>query len=293
MLDVLGPDALRQAIQTVRDSASGTRTEHYRASRGVSGDGPFAVLVQHVLRPQAAGVAFAAGPLSGARDRVVITAGRGLGERVVSGDAIGDEWVVRDDTGECRRSIESALDAKQALAIARLARAVEAHMGGTPQDLEWAIQDGQVWLLQARAMTALPEAVDWAPPTRGYWLRTFRLGEWLSDPMTPLFETWLLERLGEGLRAGMRESAGAAIRFPEAAINGWYYAMAGFQPRDIPRTFLRAVLESRGRVLPVMFNALVRVNTRPDLAHARPARQAGGAVAARDATGLPASGCGC
>jgi rifampicin phosphotransferase len=266
VLDVRGPAALREAIQAVRTSAGGIRTDHYRASRGISDAAAIAVLVQRMLRPQAAGVAFTADPLSGSRDQVVITAGRGLGERVVSGDSIADEWVVRDDSAECRRSIESALDAEHALAIARLARAVEAHMNGKPQDIEWAIQDDRLYLLQARPMTALPEAVDWTPPSPGYWLRTFRLGEWLSDPMTPLFQTWLLERLGEGLRAGMRASVGATIRFPEAAINGWYYAMAGLHPRDIPGTFLRAVLQSRGRVVPVLFNALVRVNTRPDLA---------------------------
>ena len=104
-------------------------------------------------------------------------------------------------------------------------------------------------------MTALPETAAWTPPTPGYWLRTFRLGEWLSDPMTPLFQTWLLERLGEGLRAGMRETVGATIYFPEAAINGWYYAMAGLSPREIPRTLVRALFQSRGRVLPALFNA--------------------------------------
>jgi pyruvate,water dikinase len=266
VLDVRGPDALREAIQAVRSSASSARTRSYQASLGVSDAGPIAVLVQRMLRPLAAGVAFTADPLSGARDRVLITAGRGLGERVVSGEAIGDEWVVRHDTAECRRCVESAIDAGQALAIAGVARAVEGRFGGTPQDIEWAIQEGQIYLLQARPMTALPESLEWTPPAPGYWLRSFRLGEWLSDPMTPLFQTWLLEGLAQGLREGMRDSVGATIHFPEAAINGWYYAMAGLPPRAIPRTFLRAVLQSRGRVIPVLFNALVRVNTRPDLA---------------------------
>jgi hypothetical protein len=42
--------------------------------------------------------------------------------------------------------------------------------------------------------------------------------------------------------------------------------MAGLSPREIPRTLVRALVQSRGRVLPALFNALVRVNTRPDLA---------------------------
>ena len=266
VLNVHGPGALEQAIKTVRASATSARTDQYRASRGlVNGDG-FAVLVHRMLQPEAAGVAFSANPLSGARDEIVITASRGLGERVVSGEAVGDEWLITEHAAVCQRCVESAIDRQQAMAIGRLARAVEAHMGGVPQDIEWALERGQLYLLQARPMTALPEPAQWTPPAPGYWLRTFRLGEWLSDPMTPLFQTWLLERLGEGLRAGMRETVGATIHFPEAAINGWYYAMAGLSPREIPRTLVRALVQSRGRVLPALFNALVRVNTRPDLA---------------------------
>src|SRR6266542_4609527 len=40
----------------------------------------------------------------------------------------------------------------------------------------------------------------------------------------------------------------------------------GVQPSSIPRRFMSAIVESRGRALPVLFNALLRVNTRPDLA---------------------------
>ena len=64
------------------------------AAHGLSGDGGIAVLVQRMLAPEAAGVAFTADPVTGRRDEIVITAARGLGERVVSGEAVGDEWVV-------------------------------------------------------------------------------------------------------------------------------------------------------------------------------------------------------
>jgi hypothetical protein len=150
--------------------------------------------------------------------------------------------------------------------MAALARRVEAHFGGVPQDVEWAIEHGRLHLLQARPMTALPDVVDWAPPAPGYWLRTFRLGEWLSDPMTPLFREWLLVLLEEGFLHGMRQTTGTAVAFPSAAINGWSYTIAGPRPSSIPGRLLRAIVESRGRALPVLFNALMGVNTRPDLA---------------------------
>ena len=266
VLDVRGPDQLLAAIDRVRSSARSARVRDYRVARTDAGteDEEIAVLVQRMLAPEAAGVAFTANPVTGERGEVVITAARGLGERVVSGEALADDWVVRDGAPVCRRSVERAIEPDQALDVARLARRVEAQFG-VPQDIEWAIVGRRVYLLQARPMTGLPTPVEWVPPAAGYWMRNFRLGEWLSDPMTPLFQDWLLERLEEGYLLGMRGTAGAAVPFRYGAINGWYYTAAP-NPRSIPLTLLRAVVQSRGRVLQVVFNALVRVNSRPEVA---------------------------
>jgi rifampicin phosphotransferase len=185
ILDVRGSDALLQAIVGCRESARSERVQQYRAMRADTANDGMAVLVQRMLAPQAAGVAFTANPVTGARDEVVITAARGLGERVVSGEAPGDEWVVSKG-GEtiCRRQVEGAIDSTQAAAIGALARRVDQHFGA-PQDIEWAIEAGQVYLLQARPMTALPEKADWIVRGPGYWMCTLRLGEWLPEPMTP------------------------------------------------------------------------------------------------------------
>jgi pyruvate,water dikinase len=265
VLDVRGPDALLDAIRAVRASAATARVQQYQAARGRVAAGDIAVLVQRMLAPEAAGVAFTANPISGRRDEVVITAGRGLGERVVSGVVVGDEWVVRDSRPVQTRSVEGAINADRAAEIAALARRVERHFG-VPQDIEWAVEGGQLHLLQARPMTALPEALEWTSPEPGYWMRNFRFGEWLSDPMTPLFQDWLLERLNQGLLAGMRRSSGGEIALPSAELNGWYYAMAGQSPGSIPHTLLPALVQTRGRILSFMWNALVLVNTNPERA---------------------------
>jgi rifampicin phosphotransferase len=87
-----------------------------------------AVLVQVMVEAQAAGVAFTADPITGDHDQAVISAVRGLGERLVGGEAVGDQWVVRSGQARCRRSAEDAIDAGQALQVARLARRAEAHL---------------------------------------------------------------------------------------------------------------------------------------------------------------------
>ena len=101
-----------------------------------------AVIVQRMVAAAAAGVALTADPINGDRSTCVVTAVRGLGERLVSGEALGDEWVVGERGATARRQPEHAIDRHQAVAIATEARRIAAARG-TPQDIEWAIDGGR------------------------------------------------------------------------------------------------------------------------------------------------------
>jgi rifampicin phosphotransferase len=277
-------DELPDAVQQVVNSAASARVAAYRQAhpQAATADPPgsgggMAVLVQVMVPADAAGVAFTANPVSGDRDEVVITAVRGLGERLVAGQATGEEWVVRDGQARRTRATEQAITADQAGQIATLARRVHAHLGG-PQDLEWAIATdptlggsahgavGGLWLLQARPMTALPDPVDWTPPAPGYWMRNLRLGEWLPDPMTPLFADWLLDRLDHGEQQASRAQVGTTLPFPHAAINGWYYLAT---PALSPRTIATTLLQGRGRLLRFMRHAVLGPSRDPVAADRR------------------------
>ena len=264
VLDVSGGDDLILAVQRVRASGSNDRVQSYRGPRQDGPSDAVAVLVQRMLRPDAAGVAFTANPVTGDRGEVIITSARGLGERVVAGEAIGDEWSVRQQTATCRRSTEGVLNARQAREIARLARRIE-RIFGAPQDVEWAVEDGRLYILQTRPMTALPDVVQWTPPEPGEWVRNFRLGEWLPEPMTPLFREWLLERLEAGFLRGMQADVGAVVPFRHTAIQGWYYT-APPRPQSTPTLALRAAIHSRGRVFHFLLNALIRPLRHPERA---------------------------
>jgi hypothetical protein len=244
-LNVVGSDALLSAVQACWASLWTPRAVAYRQQRewtaapdssgapaGETDDTPplaLAVVVQVMVPAAAAGVAFTANPVTGDRTETTISAVRGLGERLVSGEGVADEWVVRGSgTGAkavCQRGAERALITVQALAVAELARRVEEQFGA-PQDIEWAIDnDGKLFVLQARPMTALPEPVTWASPTRGGWMRNFRLGEWLPEPVTPLCETWLIARVEEGEVTGEERDYGLRVRPPYHVLaNGWYFS---------------------------------------------------------------------
>lgn len=238
-LNVSGPDALLSAVRACWASLWAPRAVAYRQQRGWDADPAgemdgapplaLAVVVQVMVQAEAAGVAFTANPLTGDRTEATISAVRGLGEQLVSGEGVADEWIVRgvgaDMMTTRRGEANGALTEKQALAVARLARRVEERFGA-PQDIEWARGvDGTVYLLQARPMTALPEPVTWVSPTRSGWMRNFRLGEWLPEPVTPLCESWLLARIEHGEVAAEERDYGMRPKPPYHVLaNGWYFS---------------------------------------------------------------------
>ena len=231
VLDVRGSEALLAAVRRVFASAFSPRVTAYRTAHGQHTVAGMAVLVQRQVKASAAGVAFTANPLTGNRGETVISAVRGLGERLVSGQATPDEWIVRDHEAVCQAAGEGAIDASWALAVSALARRVEAQFGGTPQDIEWALAGGELVLLQARPITALPEPVEWKAPLPGAWARHIRIGEWLGDPVTPLFESWLLPRIEERLAVNYRQIAGVPTPKPMHIVdNGWYFCSLSFLP---------------------------------------------------------------
>jgi pyruvate,water dikinase len=230
VLGVRGEDALTHAVRRCWASAFGSRVAAYRAAHGPGGSVGLAVLVQRLVPADAAGVAFTANPLNGDRTESIVSAVRGLGERLFSGEATPDEWTVKGQDAVCRRETAGAITAVQARAVAGLARKVEGHFG-SPQDIEWAIARGELFLLQARPITALPDRLQWAAPLPGGWLRNFRLGEWIGDPVTPLFESWLLTRLEERLFENFRKIVKGPVPQPlHVVVNGWYFATGNFVP---------------------------------------------------------------
>lgn len=152
-------------IAAVWRSASAPRVEAYRREHGFHGQAPApAAIVQRMLAPDAAGVAFSSDPVSGRRTVAVVAAVPGLGDALVSGETDADSYTVdRDGAVEVRGLRQGGaarvLTDAQVAAIADLARRVAA-FDGRPQDIEWAIAGGRLHLLQARPITTLAAVAD-------------------------------------------------------------------------------------------------------------------------------------
>ncbi|MDR6415896.1 PEP/pyruvate-binding domain-containing protein [Pseudarthrobacter sulfonivorans] len=257
----VAPADLPAAVQRCFDSANADRIRAYESaitagsggSKSSIGADAMAVLVQQMVDPAAAGVAFTANPLTGDRTETVISAVPGLAEELVSGVETGEEWIARAGSPALARGAGGVLSVESATAVANAAARVAGHFG-CPQDIEWAVDHGgTVFILQARPMTALPDPVSWAPPGKGSWLRNFRLGEWLPEPVTPLFMDWVIPKLDEAYNEAVRRSAGIDVPMGYAQVNGWYYVSP-----PTPLALPHLLFGSERRAVPYFFNSVVR-----------------------------------
>ncbi len=206
VLDVRGVDAVLDAVRQCLDASA----EQQRV-RGI--DGSIAVLVQQLVPAEHAGVAFTADPITGERDIVRIAATAGLGEALVQGEVVGSDVTVRGDRVE---GDLAGLPVENALAVAKMARDIEA-LYGQPQDIEWAVVDGNVHVLQARPITVLP--VEPSPPEGNNWQKDVAH---YPEPMTP-FGWSLLHESAEVTRSVFDENGLLVRGLEEVLVGGEVY----------------------------------------------------------------------
>ncbi|HWI65902.1 MAG TPA: PEP/pyruvate-binding domain-containing protein [Symbiobacteriaceae bacterium] len=155
-LNVYGESELLHAVKACWASLWGERAMHYRAMRGYDhGAVSLAVVVQVMVDADCSGVIFSANPVTGEDGEVVVEAAAGLGEAVVSGAVTPGKFVIRKRDLKLLQT-DPILPTEQAVALAKLAMKAERHFGA-PQDMEFAIVAGKIYLLQSRPITTLSE----------------------------------------------------------------------------------------------------------------------------------------
>jgi pyruvate,water dikinase len=158
----VAPEDVVDRVRGVWHSAYAPRVLAYQREHGLPRSmRPPAVIVQRMILPRASGVAFSADPVSGRRGVTVVSAVRGLGCSLVSGETDADTWRIDRSGAIIERRVVTdspALADEEVIAVARLAKAAERHFD-RPQDIEWAIADRLV-LLQSRPITSLHALPD-------------------------------------------------------------------------------------------------------------------------------------
>jgi phosphoenolpyruvate synthase/pyruvate phosphate dikinase len=180
-LNIVGVEAVAQAIVQCWASSRSVRVLEYRRRQGLSAAGVcLAVLIQQLVQADISAVVFSANPVTRSRDHILINASWGLGESLVSGVVTPDAYVVRkadltiverqiapkrrmtvlapEGTQEAPvpRTLQNAPAATddQVIEMARLSLALEWTMGW-PVDIECAYQGQTLYLLQCRPITTL------------------------------------------------------------------------------------------------------------------------------------------
>jgi pyruvate,water dikinase len=177
LLNVHSAADVADAVRQVWWSANSDSAITYRQRVGLFTRPSVGVVVQTLLNPTAAGVMFTENPVTGADERM-IEASWGLGESVVNGLVVPDHFrldrsgqVLERKAGRKRIAIRSlpnggtceeqmpaaqvnqlCLDDGQLAGLGNLALQCE-KVYGPRRDIEWAFQDGTLYLLQCRAIT--------------------------------------------------------------------------------------------------------------------------------------------
>ena len=283
-LNMRGEAMVLEAVKRCWASLWTARAIDYRARHGIAPqDVSLAVVVQQLVTADAAGILFTANPLTGARDQVMINAAWGLGEAIVGGQVTPDTVIVdkangtiieqnisekdvmtvmTGRTGESTHEepvpadqrTRAVLSPAQAAELARIGVQIE-DLYGQPMDIEWALHDGRISIVQARPITALPEPAaapqvtvasgfirssEWKLPNpKGHYMRGSVL-ELLPDPLSPLFATLGLPAWTRAFVAFAR-SMGMADMFAGeilTTINGYGYYDLTFTPAQTAKMAL-------------------------------------------------------
>ncbi|NLF13038.1 MAG: phosphoenolpyruvate synthase [Anaerolineaceae bacterium] len=307
-LNVQGYGAVMEAVKRCWASLWTARAIGYRARQGIGVEGlSLAVVVQLLVPAEAAGILFTANPLTGRRDEAVLSAAWGLGEAVVGGlvtpdtltvdkasgavleRQIADKQVMtaRVNGGTEQQPVPEALrharvlDDPTAAELVRLGAQIEA-LYGLPVDIEWALADGALAIVQARPITTLPEPEvpvpsEWPmPDPRGPYMRG-SVADLMPDPLTPLFRTVGLPALDGGMRRTLDELMGGGLTVLDGyftTINDYVYMHLQLGCRDwlwvlfrmgpaIPRLLRDADRHWREVARPRYAGAIARWEERP------------------------------
>lgn len=148
------------ACATAADAA---RLREYAATTGTSEADAIAILIQQMIPAELAGVSFSESYGSHG-DYVLVEAVAGLGEALVSGTATPSRYLLplplaTEPEHQAMRVNGDNQLGRFAFDVAQLALRA-ADLFGAPQDIEWAVANGKLWLLQSRPITAPVTVAD-------------------------------------------------------------------------------------------------------------------------------------
>ncbi|MBF0548515.1 MAG: hypothetical protein HQM08_29050 [Candidatus Riflebacteria bacterium] len=177
-LNIHSFEEFQKAVRVCWGSILNKRVRSYFSSKGLSlSQAGIALVVQEYVDAEFAGVAFTVNPISGRQDHLLLEYCAGIGEKLVSGQITPKSAIFDHSKGKLERGeFPSGLENSQ-ISIFRKIQA----LFGRPQDVEWCLKDGKLWIVQSRPITKIQVDADF-----GVWTTAdFRDGGVSSTVVTP------------------------------------------------------------------------------------------------------------
>ncbi len=193
VLNVRSDEEVRTAINTVYQSRHSERVKAYSQAQGVPIIHEMAVIVQRLVKADTSGVLFTADPVTSSRNQMVGNYVYGFGDKLVSGEVKPNNFTIERTKYKYNGPSELKRFARR---LYKMASRIERYLGD-PQDIEWAISRGKVYILQSRSITTMmgsnPITGEFNDSLTGdFTWSCVNVGEAMPDVMTPF--TWSSSR---------------------------------------------------------------------------------------------------
>jgi phosphohistidine swiveling domain-containing protein len=265
-LNVSGAHRILEAVKKCWGSLWTSRAIGYRFHQGIDQDTvALAVVIQQLVDAEVAGILFTVNPKDGNRKQMQISSAWGLGDAIVGGRVNSDDFIISKETQEVvneeigqkeimtvrtdsttedqpvPENLQGVPSLQQAdlKELARYGLKIE-DLYEMPMDIEWALADGKIWILQARPITGLPEVYipspeDWEPPQQGGRYMRASIVDMMPDPLSPLFATLGTSIYNQAIYDMMVDLSGKQAAFPKDVIVPLYdyaYMRVNFSGRE-------------------------------------------------------------
>ena len=193
----VGRESLLESVRRCLASADSSRVQDY-ARHFDLGKASMNIVVQEMVDSDKAGVLFTAGPNNGSA--ILIEAVKGQGENLVSGQVSARRYEI--SRKNYRPCADDLLSEQEVQLLYETGKKIRADFG-EDMDLEWAIKDGGLFLLQMRPITTEIidiEEFDRDDDLSGHLFTKRNVGEMMPGAVTPLTLSTSAKAIDYGMR---------------------------------------------------------------------------------------------
>ncbi len=218
------------------------------------------VIIQKMINADYSGVIFTQNPVSSKEDEILIEVTKGIGDQLVGGDVVPDQYMINRTDLSFTPALENRsgdLSRRVLEQIVMTALKIEEKFA-SPQDIEWALAGETLYILQSRAITTKAPAenedtVEWTDEN---------VGEVIPDIVTPLTWSMLGPITNESFRYFLRRVGIYQFKYKtlfDTYLGKVYFNRTGFQDilaRFYLKSLIRSLKEDKTNIIRLMSSLL-------------------------------------